>query len=56
MAPKSTRNQPRNSEQDVQTSSSGTQVIESIENMSVNQLTDAQQLAEAREQLRLLQE
>jgi hypothetical protein len=33
MAPKSTRNQPRNSEQDVQTSSSGTQVIESIANV-----------------------
>jgi len=56
MAPKSTRNQPRDAEQDVQTSSSGTQIIESIENMSANQPTDAQQLAVAQEQLRLLQE
>jgi hypothetical protein len=56
MAPKSTRNQTRDAEQDVQTSSSRTQATESIENMSANQPTDAQQLAEAQEQLRLLQE
>jgi hypothetical protein len=56
MAPKSTRNQIRDTEQDVQTSSSGTQIIESIETMSANQPTDAQQFAEVREQVRLLQE
>jgi len=56
MAPKSTRNQPRNSEQDIQTSSSRTQVIELIKNMSANQPTDTQQLTKAQEQLRLLQE
>jgi Zinc knuckle len=52
----STRNRTRDPEQGVQTPSSGTQIVESIETMSANQLTDAQQLAAAREQVRQLQE
>jgi hypothetical protein len=52
----STRNRTRDPEQGVQTPSSGTQIIESIETMSESQLTDAQQLAAAREQVRQLQE
>lgn len=55
MAP-NTRNHTRDPEQGVQTPSSGTQVIESIETMSVTQPTEAQQLATAQEQIRLLQE
>jgi len=52
----STRNHTRDPEQGVQTPSSGTQIIESIETMSANQPTQAQQLAAAREQVRQLQE
>jgi Zinc knuckle len=51
-----TRRHNRDPEQGVQTPSSGTQITESIETMSATQLTEAQQLAAAQEQIRLLQE
>jgi hypothetical protein len=51
-----TRNRTRNPEQGVQTPSSETQIIESIETMSATQPTEAEQLATAREQVRQLQE
>jgi hypothetical protein len=53
MAP-NTRNQIR--EPDVRDASTETETLQSIEVMSATQLTDAQQLATAREQVRQLQE
>src|SRR5258706_11595466 len=50
-----TRHHNRNPEQSVQTTSSRTQINESIETMSATQPTEAQQLAEAQGQIRLLQ-
>jgi len=52
----STRNRTRDPEQGVQTPSSETQIIESIETMSTTQPTEAEQLATAREKVRQLQE
>jgi hypothetical protein len=59
MAPRSTRKdrETREPEPEAQSSSSSaTQIIESIETMAANQPTETQQLAEVREQVRLLQE
>jgi hypothetical protein len=55
MAPKAPRNQDPDPEQGTQDTSSGTQIIESVETMSATRPTKAQQLAEAQEQIRLLQ-
>lgn len=51
-----TRNRNRDLEQGVQTPSSRTQITGSSETMSATPLTEAQQLAEARENVRQLQE
>jgi hypothetical protein len=59
MAPRSTRKdrETREPEPEAQSSSSSTtQIIELIETMAANQPTETQQLAEVREQVRLLQE
>jgi hypothetical protein len=55
MAP-TTRNQNRETEPDVSDVSTELETLQSIEVMSATQLTDAQQLAAAREQVRQLQE
>jgi hypothetical protein len=55
MAP-TTRNQNRETEPDVQDVSTETETLQSIEVMSATQPTEAQQLAEAREQVHQLQE
>ena len=55
MAP-TTRNQNRETDTDVSDVSTELETLQSIEVMSTTQLTDAQQLAAAREQVRQLQE
>jgi molecular chaperone GrpE (heat shock protein) len=56
MAPRATRSQPDHPEQGVPTPSSEVLTTQSAETMSATQLTEAQQLAAAREQIRQLQE
>jgi hypothetical protein len=56
MAPKVPRNQDPDLERGTQDTSSRTQIFESVEVMSATRPTKAQQLADAQEQIRLLQE